>query len=160
MRIAVLSDIHDNIWQLEKLLEGLEAEALLFCGDFCAPFTLKMLAQGFPGPIHVVFGNNDGDPLFLARVAARAGNVTLHGGFAELTLGGKRIALIHYPEIGRPLAASGLYDLVCHGHNHQYEVEQVGGTLRLNPGEVMGRLGASTYAIYDTETGHVQRHEV
>lgn len=161
MRIAVLSDIHDNIWKLKEVLKGLDgAEALLFCGDFCAPFTLKMLANGFHGPIHVVFGNNDGDQLFLARVAAMAGNVALHGDFAELTLGGARIAVTHYPEIGRPLATSGQYDLVCHGHDHQYEVEQVEQTLRLNPGEVMGRLGASTYAIYDTETGDAQRHEV
>ncbi|HID85995.1 MAG TPA: metallophosphoesterase [Anaerolineae bacterium] len=161
MRIAVLSDIHDNIWKLEEVLKGLEGvEALLFCGDFCAPFSLKMLADGFPGPIHVVFGNNDGDQFLLTRVATGAGNVTLHGHFADLTLGDRRIAVTHYPEIGRPLAASGQYDLVCHGHDHQYEVERVGEALRLNPGEVMGRFGASTYAIYDTETGDVQRHQV
>ncbi|MFQ6058514.1 MAG: metallophosphoesterase family protein, partial [Anaerolineae bacterium] len=136
-----------------------EAQALIFCGDFCAPFTLKMLADGFPGPIHAVFGNNDGDKLLLAKVATAAGNVTLHGQFAQLELDGARMAVTHYPEIGASLAASGQYDLVCHGHNHQYEVERVGPTLRLNPGEVMGRFGASTYALYDTETGNVQRHE-
>ena len=40
MRIAILSDTHDNIWVLKDLLAGLEADALLFCGDFCAPFIL------------------------------------------------------------------------------------------------------------------------
>jgi uncharacterized protein len=53
MKIAVLSDIHDNIWVLETLLDELEADALIFCGDFCAPFTLAQIAEGFPGPIHV-----------------------------------------------------------------------------------------------------------
>ena len=39
MKIAILSDVHDNIWKLETLLASLEAQALIFCGDFCAPFT-------------------------------------------------------------------------------------------------------------------------
>ena len=161
MKIAILSDIHDNIWKLEEVLEGLgEAQELIFCGDFCAPFSLGMLAEGFRGPIHVVFGNNDGDKLLLSQVAAKAGNVTLHGEFAELELGGRKIAAIHYPAIAAGLAASGRYDLVCCGHSHKYEAKRVGRTILLNPGEVMGRFGLSTYAIYDTETGKVSRREV
>ena len=161
MKIAILSDIHDNIWKLDEVLEGLgEAQELIFCGDFCAPFSLGMLAEGFRGPIHVVFGNNDGDKLLLSQVAAKAGNVTLHGEFAELELGGRKIAAIHYPAIAAGLAASGRYDLVCCGHSHKYEAKRVGRTLLLNPGEVMGRFGLSTYAIYDTETGEVSRREV
>jgi len=161
MKIAVLSDIHDNIWKLEKVLKELgEAQELIFCGDFCAPFSLGMLAEGFRGPIHVVFGNNDGDKLLLSQVAAKAGNVTLHGEFAELELGGRKIAAIHYPAIAAGLAASGRYDLVCCGHSHKYEAKRVGRTILLNPGEVMGRFGLSTYAIYDTETGGVSRREV
>ncbi len=161
MKIAILSDIHDNIWKLEEVLEGLgEAQELIFCGDFCAPFSLGMLAEGFRGPIHVVFGNNDGDKLLLSQVAAKAGNVTLHGEFAELELGGRKIAAIHYPAIAAGLAASGRYDLVCCGHSHKYEAKRVGRTILLNPGEVMGRFGLSTYAIYDTETGEVSRREV
>ena len=161
MKIAVLSDIHDNIWKLEEILKKLgEAQELIFCGDFCAPFSLGMLAEGFRGPIHVVFGNNDGDKLLLSQVAAKAGNVTLHGEFAELELGGRKIAAIHYPAIAAGLAASGRYDLVCCGHSHKYEAKRVGRTILLNPGEVMGRFGLSTYAIYDTETGEVSRREV
>ena len=56
MKLAVCSDIHDNIWKLEKALPLMsDAGALIFCGDFCAPFTLAQLAEGFKGPIHVVF---------------------------------------------------------------------------------------------------------
>lgn len=161
MRVAVLSDIHDNIWKLEELLGGLkDVEALIFCGDFCAPFSLQMLAEGFSGPVHVVFGNNDGDKLLLAKVALEAGNVNLHGEFAELTLGDRKIAVTHYPNIGESVVASGRYDLVCHGHSHRYQVEKVGRALRVNPGEVMGRFGVSTYALYDTETGRISRREV
>lgn len=160
MKVAILSDIHDNIWKLEALLAGLEAEALIFCGDFCAPFTLAQIAEGFAGPVHVVFGNNDGDKLFLARVAGRFPQVALHGEFAELELGRRRIAVTHYPEIGRALAQGGVYDLVCHGHSHECVVEREDNTLRVNPGEVMGRFGLATYAIYDTATGQAEIVEV
>jgi len=156
MKIAVLSDIHDNIWQLEALLADLEADALLFCGDFCAPFTLAQLAEGFNGPIHAVFGNNDGDQFLLSQVAARFAHVTLHGDFTELEMGGRQVVVTHYPEIGEALARCGAYDLVCHGHSHEQVIERKGRTLRVNPGEVMGRFGLSTFALYDTETGQAE----
>jgi len=160
MKVAILADIHDNIWKLETLLASLEADVLIFCGDFCAPFTLAQIAEGFSGPIHVVFGNNDGDQLLLARVAAKFPHVTLHGGLAELELDGRQVAVTHYPEIGRALARGGIYDLVCHGHSHERAIVQEGSTLRVNPGEVMGRFGLSTYAIYDTATGRAEIVEV
>ena len=160
MRIARVSDIHDNIWKLETLLASLRADAFLFCGDFCAPFTLAQIAEGFKGPVHAVFGNNDGDQLLLARIAAKYPQVALHGDFAELELDGRRAAVTHYPQIGEALARGGQYDLVCHGHSHERLVEAVGDTLRVNPGEVMGRFGLSTYALYDTRIGQAELIEV
>ncbi len=161
MRVAICSDIHDNIWKLEEALPGMnEANTLLFCGDFCAPFTLAQLARGFEGPVHAIFGNNDGDQRLLLKVASEAGNVTLHGAIAELELGGLHIAVVHYPELARGLAASGLYDVVCYGHDHTLNNEQVGNALLLNPGELMGRFGHSTYMLLDSSTREVTVHEV
>ncbi len=162
MLVAILSDIHDNIWALEKVVDGANAAgaaALLFCGDFCAPFSLTLLAERFRGPIHAVAGNNDGDMLLLARNAAKAGNVTLHGPFAELSLEGRRLFVVHYPTIGEAVAAGGLYDLVCCGHNHQPETRRIGKSLLVNPGEVMGRFGHSTYAVYNTVSGEAELRE-
>jgi len=160
MKIAILSDIHDNIWVLRELLAELDADAILFCGDFCAPFTLREIAERFGGPIHVIFGNNDGDQWLIGQVAGGFPQVTIHGDFAELTLGGKRVAMTHYPPIGHALARSGVYDLVCYGHDHQRVAEQMGTTALVNPGEVMGRFGLSTYAIYDTVNGQARIVEV
>lgn len=151
MRIAICSDIHDNIWTLEKALPGMsDANALIFCGDFCAPFTLAQLAGGFEGPVHAVLGNNDGDQRLLMQIASESANATLHGQFAELELDGVRIAVTHYPEIARGLAASDLYDVVCYGHDHTLHEERVGDTLLVNPGELMGRFGRSTYMLLET----------
>lgn len=163
MQVAILSDVHDNIWKLAEVLEDARScgvQAALFCGDLCAPFTLKQIGEGIPGPVHVVLGNNDGDVLLLSRVANGLDNVTLHGPFAMLELGGRRIAVNHYPPLARDQALSGRYDLVCYGHDHEANVERVGETLLVDPGEVMGRLGPSTYALYDTATGQAELRQV
>lgn len=163
MKIAIVSDIHDNIWKLEAVsqkITELGAEVLIFCGDFCAPFTLKQLAENFEGPVHVVWGNNDGDKWLLTVIANQVGNVTLYGELAEVEAGGRQIGVNHYPNIGQRLAESGAYDLVCYGHDHTARIEAVGDTLLVNPGEVMGRFGQSTFAIYDTETGAAELVEV
>jgi hypothetical protein len=157
MKIAVCSDIHDNLAALDEALDGMaEADVVLFCGDFNAPFTLKALAEGFDGPVHVVWGNNDGDQWLMTKIAMEAGNVAIHGIYGELELGGYKVALVHYPNIARAVAYSGLYDLVCYGHDHDGNAEWVEDTLLLNPGELMGRFGPSSYAIVDVETGEAE----
>ena len=161
MLVAVISDIHDNLWTLDKVLGRIsECDVLLCLGDLCAPFTLAAVAAGFPKPVHVVWGNNDGDKLLLTRVADKAGNVTLHGHFAHLELENRQIALNHYPDIAIPLASSGQFDLVCYGHDHQRNVSLVGRTWLVNPGEVMGRLGVVSYAMYDTAAHLAQVYEL
>lgn len=156
MRVAAVSDIHDNVWKLSGILTNIRedgAQALIVCGDLCSPFTLQTIAEGFAGPVEVVFGNNDGDQLLLARVAGRHQHVNLHGQYAELTLDGKLVAVTHYPEIGRRLTAGGAFAAVFYGHSHRAEAVRHGTCLGLNPGEVMGRLGRSSYGWYDTQSG-------
>jgi len=158
MIVALLSDVHDNIWNLERALAQLDgAEVLIFCGDFCAPFSLEIMARSFSGPIHAILGNNDGDLLMLSNVASRAANITLYRLIGKLNLGGKEIAFTHYPELAEELVSSGRYDAVFSGHTHQYSHQRLGRTLWANPGEVMGRYGEPSYILYDTGTGEALR---
>lgn len=166
MRIAILSDIHDNVWALDAALNGLRQlsaaeaggpiEAMIFCGDLCAPFIIHLLAKGFPAPIHIVLGNNDGDRRNIALNAGKYANAQVHGEFFEGELGGKRFAVNHYPEIARAVAAAGRHDVVCYGHNHLFQVETEGRTLTINPGAILGYNPAaaqdipSTFVVYDT----------
>ena len=159
MQIGILSDIHDRRDNLRTVLLSLEeCDAILCLGDLCSPFIVSDLAKGFPRDIHIVFGNNDGDLMRITRNAEAActdeRQVLFHGEFAEIVFEGKRFALIHYDTIGRALARSDLYDVVCCGHNHEHEVTQVGETLLINPGEVHGLVkGVVSCGVYDTETG-------
>ena len=162
MQIVIISDIHDSRDHLGVILDQASAaDVLICCGDLCSPFIVVQLGEGFAKPIHVVFGNNDGDLFRITQQASRFSHMTLHGEFAELTCGGKRIAVSHFPEIARALAASDRYDLVCYGHDHQHVIDTDGGTVIVNPGEVYGGLtGITSYAVYDTVTGVAQRRDV
>ena len=162
MRIAILSDIHDHIRHLSTALSQLtDVDALLCCGDLCSPFIVVQLGEQCAKPIHIVFGNNDGDHFRITQQAGRFPQVTLHGEFADLSLGGKRIAINHFPEIARPVAASGRYDLVCYGHDHTFHTSRDGQTLLVNPGEVFGGLtGSATYVVYDTDRHDATRRDI
>ena len=154
-RIAIFSDSHDNIWMLEIALKQVQArgaDVLLHCGDLCAPFIVRQLAEGFPGPIHLVFGNNDGDGRLIQVVGASFDHVTHHGIYTELAFDGCKIAAIHYPEPALRIAQSGQFDLVAYGHDHTKHHEMIGSTHFVNPGEVMGKDHAPTWGLYNTET--------
>lgn len=186
MKLVVLSDIHDNVWKLAAALakvRDIGPDALICCGDLCAPFIINQLAHpnvGFSGPIHVVFGNNDGDRVGIARNAASIqdpapGRVQIHGEMAEFIVkdgklssrkafekemgeqayrdhssGGLRIAVNHYDEIALPIALSGSYDVVFYGHNHFHRCQRSEKTLFANPGAIMGYKGPSMEDIPST----------
>ena len=168
MKLAILSDIHDNVWALAAALEqAQEAEALLCCGDLCSPFIIPRLVEGFAGrPIHIVFGNNDADLLRISRQAGRFPQVQLHGAFFQGEIGGVSLAMNHYDDIALAIAASGQYQVLCYGHNHAYRVEQIGLTLTINPGTLLGydpihnRDVPMTFVLYDTMNGEVRGHQV
>lgn len=168
MKIAIISDIHDNVWNLKAALEMVkDSEALICCGDLCSPFMVDLMADGFTNQIHIVFGNNDGDQYRITNNANKyGGRVIIHGEFAELKIAGKRFAVNHYPNIARSIAESEDFDVVCYGHNHIYKVEECGNTLMINPGAIMGYDGVNkkeippTFVVYDTESDECKGYEV
>jgi hypothetical protein len=162
-KIAILSDSHDHLHHLQPVLADVRsvgAEVLLHCGDLCAPFVVAELGSGFAGPIHVVEGNNDGDGRLIRQVAEGFPQVTLHGIYAELELGGAPLAMIHYPEPARRIAQSGQFRLVAYGHDHKPYQEKAAWGWLVNPGEVMGRFGEVSWGLYDTESDLYERRIV
>jgi putative phosphoesterase len=158
MKLAVMSDSHDNVWKLRQAFPLLKtADAVLHCGDLSAPFMIRELGEHLPGiPIHLVWGNNDGDRYLISQVAQSYPDVHLHGELAELELDGLSVAVNHYPRIAQALAHSKLYDLVCYGHDHKAHESWIGECLLLNPGELMGLKAASSFAFVDSERRTVE----
>ncbi|MDI9633373.1 MAG: metallophosphoesterase [Methanolinea sp.] len=158
MRIGIMADSHDHVPRIREAVGVFAREGVdlvLHAGDFIAPFVIPEIAR-VGVPVVGVFGNNDGDcPLLLSR-SREQGNVEIRGYFAELEYGGRRIALLHGHDRERlaECMESGHYDVVVHGHTHQYGIGSAGKTLSVNPGELCGYLtGNPTVAIYETGSG-------
>lgn len=149
MKICIVSDSHDRAAPLASAVaeaKTLGVKAVIHCGDVIGANTLRASLE-LGVPLHVVHGNNIGDPLAMCRMAAKSGELlTYYGQDAELVLGGRRIFVTHFPHYGRGMACTGDYDLVCCGHSHIAEIVRQtsikgGQTLLVNPGSVSG-IGA------------------
>lgn len=154
MKIAVISDSHDNIWNLEKALTMIKeerADAIIHCGDFVAPFVLKRLNSANI-PVYGVLGNNDGSGFMLAQTAAALKNITLFETIGSYNDGDYKIGFTHKREVAEGLMFSGRYNLVCYGHSHRYTLEKNGNAILLNPGEIMGGEGSPSFCMVDTIT--------
>lgn len=158
MRIAIISDIHDNLWNLSEALNAIkDADALICCGDLCSPFVVDELTK-FNKDIHIVFGNNDADLYRITAKALKRPNCSVHGELFQAALDGKRFAVNHFDYLARPMAKSGDYDVVCLGHNHELEISHEGSCLLINPGPIMGAKFSSgrwedvssSFVVYDT----------
>ena len=169
MKVCIVSDSHDHIPLLDAAVAEARqtgAQAVLHCGDLVAPSTLHCLDQ-YQLPVHVIHGNNTGDLYSLARLANREGsNIHYHGMDAGLELDGRRIFLVHYPHYARAMATTGDWDLVCCGHSHKVQIDELdnilgGKTLLVNPGTIggVGRAPA-TYILADLAELRFEVHEI
>ena len=161
MKIAIVSDSHDNLATTGKALQWLKEKKiklLIHCGDVCSPSMLKKISQLFKGKIHLVFGNVDGDQysMLKAKEERKLPNVKFHGDFGELEIEKKKIAFCHKLLPAQGLAASGKYDLVFYGHDHRPWEEKVGKCRLVNPGTLAGMFNKATFAVYDSKTDKLE----
>ncbi len=155
MKVAIMSDSHDSIPNLQKAIELCikeEVEKIFHCGDLISPFMVPVLGK-FNKEIHLILGNNAGDIYLLTKKLSDFPNIKFHGESAFLEIGDYRIAMVHYPKIAYALAKTEEYEFVFCGHTHKYEVKKIGKTLVINPGEILGKEGAPSFVILDLKTG-------
>ncbi len=170
MKIAIISDTHDNMANLEKFLAQFvgpasaggsgEAKGIIHCGDVTTPETLEWLAENFAGPIKLADGNAEIRREEFAEVAGRHDNLEIFPEVGEWEIGEKNFAFLHKPDKTEELAQTGQYSFVFYGHTHKPWISQLGSTLIANPGTLGGVFTAPTYAILDTETGHLALHRL
>jgi len=163
VRIAIMSDSHDHIPNLRRAVRycsGYGVSMIIHCGDLISPFMLEELAR-FGGAVHLVYGNNVGDQhLISSACGVRFPSITHHGVLGMVEAAGLAIGFTHYPQLARGLASQGRFDVVCCGHNHRYGVEEVGNTLLINPGELLGKDDTPGFCILDCGGRTVERVEV
>jgi len=150
--IGIISDSHDHLGNVRRALALFRergVEIVLHAGDFVSPFVSEPFREAGMRLIGV-FGNNDGDKLYLRERFSGIGE--LHFGPHEFELGGRKILLMHEPRALDALVASGRYDLIVYGHTHRAEIRE-GRPLVINPGELGGWLtGQPSAACVDLVT--------
>ncbi|PID72685.1 MAG: YfcE family phosphodiesterase [Desulfobulbus propionicus] len=159
MRIAILSDSHDQVLHLHRAIDYLHqagVEILIHCGDLISPFMLKHLSR-FKGQVHLIYGNNAGDQHLVSSRSKELENIHHHGIFGFITVDGLKIAFHHYPELAHSIAKTGEFDVICYGHNHICETQYMNGCLLLNPGDLLGKEVAPGFLIFNTADTSVER---
>jgi putative phosphoesterase len=150
MLIGILSDTHDDMSAIRKAVDIFNARGVahvIHAGDLTSPFTFEVLNE-LNCRMSGVFGNNDGDRLLLTQKSE--GNLSPQP--LLMTLGGKKIVVVHEPDLVDALADSKHFDLIVYGHTHRSEVRRVKRTLVINPGKAAAlHKGDSTLAVFDTE---------
>ena len=119
-RIGVISDTHGQLRpQAAAVLAG--SQLILHAGDVGRPEILDELRR--IAPVVAVRGNVD--------YGAWADEIPLH---AEVTLGGRRIHMLHIlADLSLDPAADGIATVI-YGHSHKPEIARRDGVLYFNPG--------------------------
>ena len=172
MLIAIISDIHDNTVNLQKVLNYCvqeKVEKIICCGDLGSNETLDFLCNNFSGEIFYALGNMETGRLDVSALknsthnndnSIHYKNATIFEKFGETKIDKKAVAFIHFPREAKALAETGKYDFVFHGHTHKPWVSSAKATddqrptgyTILNPGTVTGDFYPPTFAVWNTET--------
>lgn len=156
MKIGILADTHDELARTRLAVRRLQdagAEGLIHCGDLTGPEIVSACAVL---PFYFTFGNHDADTVPYLTQAAAEYNATCLGWGGEITLAGKRIAVVHGHLTFdlKPLLESQP-DYLFSGHSHIAGDWLQGTTRRINPG-ALHRADEFSVALLDLHSEELQ----
>ena len=153
MKIAIISDIHDNIVNLKKCLSYLsqeKIEVLVCCGDMTNVDTLRSLAEYFSGQINLVRGNIE---IYDEEEVELYKNIKYYGRSGILGIDGQLVGLCHEPFLMKYLLEKKeKLNIVFYGHTHKPWIEDRGGVKLVNPGTLGGVFQRATFSVWDTDS--------
>ena len=157
MRIGIVSDTHNNLKNVTKIVELFNAAAVdrvIHTGDITQAKTIEVLAH-LEAPMYGVYGNNDLERDTLEPAIERHGFHFCEPPFIDVWAE-REIIVVHDPlEFEGHLHAR--HELALHGHTHLYRHEERDGTTFFNPGECAGHMqGKNAVGVVDLVTLHTQ----
>jgi len=151
MKIAIISDIHNNTVNLERCLNWCnreKIEAIICCGDVDNADTIDFLAKHFKGLINLLMGNVDN---YDEAIINNYHNIKFYdrkGG--KLLINGKRVGFCHEPYHIKHLFHQAKFDLVFYGHTHKPWESEENGVRLINPGTLGGVFYMASFAVWDS----------
>lgn len=157
MRIGVVSDTHNNLRSVDRIVELFNqagVDEVIHTGDITQAKTIERF-RGLAAPMTGVYGNNDQERASLESAVAELG---FHFVDPPLRLAwqGRQILVVHDPlEFDGHLTRD--LDLALHGHTHLHRHEWQGGSLFFNPGECAGHMqGLNAVGLVDLASLEVE----
>lgn len=155
MKFAIISDIHDNVTNLNKCLNFLKSvgtDELICCGDLTNADTLKALAENFRNKIHLIRGNIE---IYDEAETRAYKNVKLYGRTGIFRAGKLNVGICHEPAfISRLIDSSTVEnqpEIIFYGHTHKPWIEDRKGIKLVNPGTLGGVFQRATFSLWDTK---------
>lgn len=156
MKVGIISDIHDNIINLDKCLKWCKSsnvKSLICCGDITNNQTLSKMSDKFLGDIFLVRGNADN---FEDSDLKKYKNINYLGRVGQIELGSKKIGLCHEPFLIDKVLEMGDCDYIFYGHTHKPWEEKKDNTRIINPGTLGGMFQKATFAVLDLENNNLE----
>jgi len=159
MKIAIISDTHDNLATLDKFIRFIEknpAKAVIHCGDIAEGGTLRHLADKFDGKIFAAFGNMDYRDSVEAAAKKCGGKIILFDDFGQAEFDGIKIGFCHHKETALRHCRGEKFNFIFYGHTHKPWIEKIETCQLANPGTLAGMFYLATFAILDTQTSKLE----
>jgi putative phosphoesterase len=148
MKIAIISDTHDNLENLKKFFDFAKKEKieiLIHCGDVCNGETLKEIEKNFK-EIYLCFGNAD----IKESLLKEAKKTKIFEKEGKIEVNRLKIGFCHMFNLKEKNLEG--FDFYFFGHSHWPFLKKEGNCCLANPGNLAGLFYKATFAILDTKT--------
>ena len=157
MKIAIISDIHDNLANLRIFLNWSKKESvekIICCGDITNSETVDFLAKNFAGEIIVIRGNME---VYDESLLSNYLSINYLGRFGVTEIDGTLVGLCHEPDfIPQVIFRNKGVKIIFYGHTHKPWLESLDGITKVNPGTLGGVFQKASFALWDTKTGALE----
>jgi len=155
MKFLIISDIHDNLVNLEKCLSwgrGQGINQVICCGDVVNSETLAYLARNLNN-IYLVRGNLE---IYDEAELKKYKNIKYLGRFGVFELDDKTVGLCHEPWYIKSVLDKKPCQIVFYGHTHEPWLKEKNGVVEVNPGTLGGVFSKATFAVWDSVSGQAE----
>lgn len=150
MKIAIISDIHDHLLNLNRFMAFAKKEGIaliILCGDICHLATLQHLFDETRLPVYISLGNGDFEKEYQD---IKNEKIKVFDSLGEITIDNLNIGFSHFK---KNLALSKKKnDFFFYGHTHQPWIEEINGVIVANPGNLSDQRYQATFALLETKT--------
>jgi putative phosphoesterase len=156
MKMAIISDIHDNLPNLKKCLfwcQENKIEKIICAGDVTNSETLQILSVEFKGEIFLIRGNAD---IYDEDEIVAYDNIYYGGRFAIFEIAGIKVGVCHEPIFFGEVLSKGDCNIIFYGHTHKPWIEIKKGVQTVNPGTLGGVFTPATFSFWDTTSGQLE----